>query len=68
MDLVLGAALISVLRGLFHLCGLGYRSQRQPREGQDCPKFVWSSPGEAVNGVTALPEHSNPGLDLGGFL
>lgn len=32
------------------------------------PNLSWSSPGEAVNGVTALPEHSNPGLDLGGFL
>lgn len=40
VDLVLGAMLTSVLHGLFHLCDLGYSSQRQLREGQDCPKFV----------------------------
>lgn len=31
------------------------------------PHLSWSSLEEAVNGVIALPEHSNPGLDLGGF-
>ena len=40
VGLVLGTVLRSVLSGLFHLCGLGYRSQRQLHEGQDCPTFV----------------------------